>query len=186
MNRRYKNKPLLPRVWLMTDPRLDGQLLHAVQRLPVRSGVIFRHYHLDEDTRHKLFLAVRRICRRRGHRLLLAGSERRAIHWHADGYHDHNSTRQKSRRLIHSAPVHNHHEIQKAKHAGADMVLLSPLFATASHINARPLGRTYFMQLAKLCSDKTVIALGGMNARKGLTVNVKHIDGWAAIGAFMI
>ena len=186
MIRRHKNTPRIPRIWLMTDARLDGQLWAAVQRLPFGSGVIFRHYHLGEHDRKKLFRSIHTLCRRRGHMLILAGSEKAALRWHADGFHNRVGPRTTSHRLLRSAPVHNAREIATALRMGADILLLSPLFATASHKDARPLGRTRFAQLAGLAKGQSVIALGGMNARKGATLPARHVYGWAAIDAFKI
>ncbi len=175
----------LPRIWLMTDPRFGADLLPAIQRLPARSGVIFRHYQLDEQDRRALFTNVRRICMRRGHMLLLAGDERTALRWHADGFHSAQEKRQ-SKIMIHSAPVHDRRELAKARFAGTDLVLLSPIFATVSHPGARPLGITAFIALAKQGGALKVIALGGMNARNAATLDKRVVHGWAAIDAFRI
>jgi len=123
----------LPKIWLMTDERLGDDLLPAIQRLPARSGVIFRHYHLDAAARKFLFGQVMRMCRRRGHVLLLAGDERTAIRWHADGFHQRS---RRAARLRHSAPVHDAREIAVMKAARQDLVCLSPIFATNSRHGA--------------------------------------------------
>ena len=170
----------LPKIWLMTDERLGDDLLPAIQRLPARSGVIFRHYHLDAAARKSLFGQVMRICRRRGHVLLLAGDERTAIRWHADGFHQRS---QRASQLLHSAPVHDAREIAGVKAARPDLVLLSPIFATNSHPGARPLGPLAFNRLAKLALPSRIIALGGMNRRNAQMLSLRLIHGWAAIDA---
>lgn len=63
----------LPKIWLMTDARFGDDQLRAIQQLPARSGVVFRHYDLATQQRRALFAQVLRICRRRGHIVLLAG-----------------------------------------------------------------------------------------------------------------
>ena len=171
----------LPKIWLMTDARLGGDLLPAIQRLPARSGVIFRHYHLDAAAQKFLFGQVMRICRRRGHVLLLAGDERTAIRWRADGFHQRS---QRASRLLHSAPVHNVREIAGMKAASPDLVFLSPIFATNSHPGARPLGPLAFNRLATLVSSGRIIALGGMNRRNAPMLSPRLVHGWAAIDAF--
>jgi thiamine-phosphate pyrophosphorylase len=171
----------LPKIWLMTDERLGDDLLPAIQRLPARSGVIFRHYHLDAAARKFLFGQVMRMCRRRGHVLLLAGDERTAMRWHADGFHQRS---QRASRLLHSAPVHDAREIAGVKAARPDLVFLSPIFATNSHPGARPLGPLSFNRIAKLASPSHIIALGGMNRRNAQMLSPRLIDGWAAIDAF--
>jgi thiamine-phosphate pyrophosphorylase len=171
----------LPKIWLMTDERLGDDLLPAIQRLPARSGVIFRHYHLDAAARKFLFGQVMRMCRRRGHVLLLAGDERTAIRWHADGFHQRS---ERASRLLHSAPVHDAREMAGVKAARPDLVFLSPIFATNSHPGARPLGPLSFNRLAKLASPSRIIALGGMNRRNAQMLSPRLIQGWAAIDAF--
>jgi thiamine-phosphate pyrophosphorylase len=171
----------LPKIWLMTDERLGDDLLRAIQRLPARSGVIFRHYHLDAAARKFLFGQVMRMCRRRGHVLLLAGDERTAMRWHADGFHQRS---QRASRLLHSAPVHDAREIAGIKAARPDLLFLSPVYATNSHPGARPLGPLSFNRLAKLASSSGIIALGGMNRRNAQMLLPRLIHGWAAIDAF--
>ena len=171
----------LPKIWLMTDERLGDDLLPAIQRLPARSGVIFRHYHLDAAARKFLFGQVMHMCRRRGHVLLLAGDERTAIRWHADGFHQRS---RRASRLLHSAPVHDAREIAGVKAASPDLLFLSPIFATNSHPGARPLGPLAFNRLAKLASPSHIIALGGMNRRNAQILSPRLIHGWASIDAF--
>jgi thiamine-phosphate pyrophosphorylase len=143
--------------------------------------VVFRHYHLATQQRRALFAQVLRICRRRGHIVLLAGDARTALRWHADGYH------QRSRgetKLLHSAPVHNVREIAEVKRRSPDLVFLSPLFDTNSHPGARPLGPLMFQRLAKLVGPTRVIALGGMTRQRAMMHCPRMIHGWAAIDAF--
>lgn len=170
----------VPKIWLMTDPRLDDCLLSAIQRLPMRSGVVFRHYHLALAERRQLFAKVRRICKRRGHMLVLAGDERQALHWHADGFHGAFT----GAVLQHTMAVHNSHEIAKAKQLKADIVFLSPLYATQSHPGAPTLGIARFQMLAGRVRAAKVMALGGMTRNRACSMAVKHVYGWAAIDAF--
>lgn len=171
----------LPKIWLMTDARFGDDQLRAIQRLPARSGVVFRHYHLATQQRRALFAQVLRICRRRGHILLLAGDARTALRWHADGFHQ-RSPRHKG--LLHSAPVHNTTEIADVKQGRPDLLFLSPLFDTNSHPSARPLGPLMFQRLAKLAGPKRIIALGGMTRPAACMLGPRSIHGWAAIDAF--
>ena len=171
----------LPKIWLMTDARFGDDLLPAIQRLPARSGVIFRHYHLATQQRRRLFCQVQRICRRRGHILLLASDARTAMRWHADGFH------QRSRgngRQLHSAAVHDVRELARIRPFQPDLLLLSPLFATKSHDGARPLGPLAFNRLAKVAGQPAIIALGGMNQRNAMMLSPQMVHGWAAIDAF--
>ena len=172
----YKKRPL-PKIWLMTDPRLGDGLLAAVRKLPAGSGVVFRHYQLPTDERLSLFRQIQRICRQRGHVLILAGQS----DWNADGVHRRPRFRPKQ---ILTMPVHSLREIKDAQHLGADLMFLSPVFATRSHLGSSTLGVRQFSILAKLASPAKVIALGGMTRNKAQTITKRAAYGWAGIDAF--
>jgi thiamine-phosphate pyrophosphorylase len=180
MQNRQPSQHPVPKIWLMTDPRLGQSLLKAIQHLPMRSGVVFRHYQLTDAERRTLFHKVRRICARRGHILLLAGSGVQSRRWHADGFHG----RRTGQADWHSAPVHAAREIEQAKRMGADILFLSPLFPTQSHPSARSLGLARFMILARLAYPAKVIALGGMTRNRARALDARRVHGWAAIDAF--
>ena len=188
MSRRQTPRPdnvKLPRIWLMTDSRFGDDLLPAIKRLPPGSGVIFRHYDLTPEARRTLFRQVRRLCRQRNHKLLLAGAEAEARRWRADGYHA-RAGRLRSIRMIRSAPVHNQHELAEARRNGVDLVFVSPVFETASHPSSRTLGRAGLLALARMADFTKVIALGGMDSNKAAFLNRKIVYGWAAIDAFRL
>jgi thiamine-phosphate pyrophosphorylase len=171
-----------PTIWLMTDARFGSDLLPAIRRLPFGSGVIFRHYHLAPDERRALFGAVRSVCRRRGHMLVMAGSEITALRWNADGFHG-RSGRTRSN-LPRTAPVHDRAELREALRNRVGLVLISPLFSTNSHPGNRPLGRLAFNSLARQSGPASVLALGGIDRHRAQTLNRTIIHGWAAIDAF--
>ena len=161
----------------MTDPRLGDGLQAAVRKLPAGSGVVFRHYQTPTGERLSLFRQIQRICRQRGHVLLLAGPS----DWSADGVHG----RERSRPTqILSMPVHSLREIRDAQRLGADLMFLSPVFATRSHHAARALGLLQFSRLAKLVGPTKVIALGGMTRNKAQSLTHRVGYGWAGIDAF--
>jgi thiamine-phosphate pyrophosphorylase len=169
-----------PKIWLMTDERFGDELLRAIRRLPSASGVIFRHYHLDEAARRRLFRQVRKICGQRGQMLFLAGPEWQALRWRADGFHSRTALLKSS--LPRSAPVHNRAELREATRNHADLVFISPIFPTDSHPDGRVLGRLGFNVLAKQARSAEVVALGGMNAKRALGLRLAY--GWAAIDTF--
>ena len=167
----------LPKIWLMTDERQGDALFDALARLPRGAGVIFRHHATPPAERRPLFEQVRRIAKRKGLLLILAGTPRDAIGWHADGNHG----RSPHRARIRTAPAHNALELIAAERAGADLILLSPVFATRSHPGKQGLGRVRFNALAQV-TKRPIIALGGMTAKRARSLN--GIYGWAAIDAW--
>jgi thiamine-phosphate pyrophosphorylase len=166
----------LPRLWLMTDERQS--VWPALARLPRGSGIVFRHYRLPPAERRQLFEQVRREARRKRHWLLLAGPPALARCWGADGSHD--SCRRPG---LFSAPAHSLRELRAAERAGAVLVFVSPVFATRSHPGGRTLGPSRFGLLARQ-SRVPVIALGGVNGRRGHGLAPLGAYGWAGIDAW--
>ena len=167
----------LPRLWLMTDERQGDGLMRALERLPrARAGIVFRHHATPEPERRRLFEAVRGFARARRLMLLLAGPAELARAWDADGSHGRGPGRG-----FRSAPVHDLAEMRGAERDGADLLFLSPVFATRTHPGAQPLGPARFNALARR-TKLQVIALGGMNRIRARRLRGAH--GWAAIDAW--
>jgi thiamine-phosphate pyrophosphorylase len=161
----------LPRLWLMTDERQGDGLWEALERLPRGAGIVFRHYGLTAKERRRLFLTVKMTAKRR-RLILLTGRER---YRGADGAHG-------ARHGV-SASAHNLRELRAAERGGAAFVFVSPVFSTRSHPEARTLGRVRFGLLAHQ-ARVLVIALGGMDARKGRSLKALGAYGWAGIDAW--
>ena len=161
----------LPRIWLLSDARNDAVLEHVLARLPKGSGFVFRHYHLPPDERRARFNVLRRLCARRGIRVVLAGSAQQAHRWGADASYGAGET---------LGTAHSLRELRQLRRAAA--VLLSPVHATRSHPGAPSLGEVRFLLLAK-ASPVPVIALGGMTGRRAARLLRKggKVHGWAAI-----
>lgn len=171
----------LPKLWLMTDERQGGHLWLALKGLPRGSGVIVRHYGLEKKARRALIERIRKIARARRLTLIVAGSAKMAHAARTDGFHK-RSPHIGPRTLLRTVAVHTLTELRLAEHIGADLVFLSPAFATESHPDAKPLGRSRFTKLAR-ASHIPVIALGGMNAQRARSLKQFGIYGWAGIGA---
>ncbi len=171
-----------PGMWLFTDERNDPLLERAIMRLPRRSGIVFRHYHLQEPLRRARFEQVKKLARRRGHIVFLAGTPALAKRCRADGVHGLIKRRSQLGGLLHSAPVHDAREIHRANRSSADIFFLSPVFSTRSHPGQRPLNPAQTKRLAALCNG-TVIYLGGMNRQRYRMRKNHQTHGWAAIDA---
>lgn len=176
---RMRPRHPLPRTWLLTDERQGDALWTALRRLPRGSGVIVRHYSLNDTARAALFKRIRAIARSRGLTLLLSGSPEQGRLWGADGSYAGSPEGKAS--LV---GVHGLKEIRQAERGGAAMVMLSPLFPTRSHLNARSLGIPRFAALAR-ATRLPVIALGGVDARHAPLLERIGAYGWAGIDAFI-
>lgn len=167
----------LPTTWLMTDERMGERLFAAIGRLPEGAGIVFRHYSLPEAERRAVFDRVRAATP--GHLLLLAGTADQARAWGADGSHGRGPGDG-----LRSAPVHDLDEIRAAERDGADLLFLSPVFATRSHPGAAPLGLDRFAALVR-ATRLPVIALGGMNAARARETAALGAYGWAGIDVWL-
>ena len=153
-------------MWLVSDGRNDTGLERALRRLPRGSGFVYRHHHLPPAERIARFERLARIAEARGHTIVVAGG----------GYGPALSLPRRPGTLR-LATAHNLREIGQANRAGADAVLLSPVFPTRSHLQAKPLGPARFRLLARY-SKAPVIALGGMTRHRARAL---HWPRWAAI-----
>lgn len=169
----------LPAIWLVSDARNDAGLERALMRLPRGSGLIFRHYHLDPAARRARFDGLRRIARRRGHAVVLAGSPGQARAWGADGAYGAPRLLAGGPALLRLATVHSLREMRQCSRA--DALLLSPVFPTRSHPGSATLGVVRFRLLAGR-SRVPVIALGGMGQ---LAAQRLRWSRWAAIDSFI-
>lgn len=161
----------------MTDERQGDLLWRALDALPRGSGIVFRHYSLSPSARRMLFDRVKRVARRRGLMLLLAGPPSRAAAWGADGAHGRFS-RIGAGPMIVSRPVHDAAELRAAHHA--DIVFISPVFATRSHPGGKVLGLGGFAALLAQ-APMPAIALGGLDARRAKRLLAMGAYGWAGI-----
>jgi thiamine-phosphate pyrophosphorylase len=170
-----KRHPPFPRIWLVSDRRNDTGLEAAIARLPRRSGLIFRHYHLHSDRRRARFAELRRAARRRGHLLYLSADPRTARRWGADGVYGPPDRLARGPGIPRLVTVHTLRELRRAGRAMA--VAVSPIFTTRSHPGARPLGITGFRAIARHALVPA-IALGGMTERRARALGIAR---WAAI-----
>ncbi len=168
----------LPRLWLMTDERI-ADAPSAVARLPRGAGVVFRHHATEAKQRRTLFSQIKRICRARRLMLILADTPAKARAWGADGAHHRSALKSLNLRTV---AVHDRRELQVARQTGADLVFVSPVFATRSHPGAETLGAVRLGLLSGVWRDRT-IALGGMNPKNFRRLRSLGLRGWAAIDA---
>ena len=166
--------------------RCDGlEPLAIAARLPRGSGVIYRDYAAPDRAAYAAEMA--KLARRRGLVLLVAGDAALARAVGAAGLHlpEHRL----GRRLppppgggLVTAAVHSRQAILRAARAGVDAVLLSPVFATKSHPDARPIGPHRLARLLRV-SCLPVYALGGIDATRARRLPPR-LAGIAALRAF--
>lgn len=177
----------MPLVLLMTDDRRLANPEAAIGRLPPGSAVIFRHY--DAPDRLTVARWLKHVCCRHNVHFLVAADPRLAVAVRADGLHlpepllrqgSRRWRRWRRRRWLVTAAAHSPSAIRRAASAGVDAVLVSPVFATASHPDAVTLG---VLRFARLCrtAPVPVYALGGVGVHTVIRLKGVHISGIAGI-----
>ncbi|MFZ2468835.1 MAG: thiamine phosphate synthase [Parvibaculum sedimenti] len=171
-------KRKLPTLILMTDATRAPDPAEALACAPKGAAVIYRAYGLSPI--YADLVRLGRMARRKGVRLLIAGNLQAV----ADGAHfPEYIIRQSTERrfagrarpgFLVTAAAHSERAVIAAARAGADAVLISPVFATRSHPGAKPLGPVRFARLAVMAHVRglAVYALGGMttdDARRRLS-----------------
>lgn len=154
-----KRRQTLPVAWFVADARSDEDLWRIVRSLPGGSGVLVLHCGMAKGKRARLLARLRRIAA--GRRLVVADEK-----------------------AGDSARVHDLAELRSAGLRRVPMVLLSPVFPTASHPDWNPLPRLRAAALLRL-AKAPVVALGGMDARRFAKVRPLGFAGWAGIGAWL-
>jgi thiamine-phosphate pyrophosphorylase len=184
----------LPALILLTDEHRLADPSAAVARLPKGSAVIVRHYGLPDVERAALVRKLRIVSRAHGVALLVAVTGAadialaRAVG--AEGLHlpEWRVRRGLCRALrgrkpdwLMTAAAHSLPALRRAAAHGADAVLLSPVFATASHADARPLGALRLAAWVR-ASRVPVYALGGLTDRSAARLRGTAVWGIATIG----
>jgi thiamine-phosphate pyrophosphorylase len=169
----------IPPLWLFTDADRLQDPRASVARLPRGlAGVVLRHDgHKD---RARLGRDLARICRARRLSLVVAGDARLAAALHA-GVHLRGGRWPGAVRVkgFITSSAHGFPDCRRAAHAGATLVFLSPVFATASHPGAPSLGPMRWSRLMRGASIAAA-ALGGIDGR---TVRALPRDVTQAVGA---
>ncbi len=170
----------------LTDRRRIENPEPILAALPRGAAVIYRDY--DNPRRAGVAARYRSICGARGVLFLVAGDIGLACAIGADGLHLpartlSSSAYRREKRLLLTAACHDAAELARAGAAGADLALLSPVFATPSHPGAEHLGADRFKALAA-ASPVPVLALGGVDETNAPLLAGRNISGIAAISAF--
>jgi thiamine-phosphate pyrophosphorylase len=169
-----------PKFALLSDDARLPDPRPLLNRLPPGAWVIFRNYRASG--RAESAAALAQACRARRLVLLVAGDFDLAVRLGA-GLHLPEGMarrmpprillwRKRTKRLLTVAA----HSRAALNAKGADAALLSPLFATASHPESRPLGLLRFRRLVR-GARLPVVALGGITAK-----TVRQIQGSGAAG----
>ena len=175
------NQPQWPREWLMTDERIGERLREAIDRLPVGSGVVFRHYSMAREERAELAAFVAGRCRDRGLILSIASDVELALSLDAALVHNPSDD---PVRLPMSRSAHSLAEARDACDAGATLLFVAPVYPTRSHPGRPNLGHERAVEIARSCPIPS-IALGGVDRANFAPLQRDGFYGWAGIDAWL-
>jgi thiamine-phosphate pyrophosphorylase len=183
---RVRGKPL-PRLLFLTDPARTPEPQAAIERLPRGAAVIYRAF----GARDALAIG-RKLARaaRRGGVLFLVGADAAlAARLGADGIHLPERSARAAAGIKRTRPTwlvtcaaHSAAAVVRAGRAGADAVVVSPVFESRSPSAGRPLGALRFRQLTR-AARTPVYALGGVNAQTARQLIGSEAAGIAAVDA---
>jgi thiamine-phosphate pyrophosphorylase len=170
-----------PHFLYFTDPQRTPNPELIIATLPRGCGVVYRAFGARSAVRKGRDLI--RIARRRGLTFFVGADSRLAAQLGADGVHlpertagrrGHNLSL-KSRFWL-SAAAHDEPAVRRARAAGIEAVVISPVFPSASPSAGRAMGVFTFARLARL-TVLPAYALGGVNQR-----TIRRLKGAGAVG----
>ena len=177
----------MPRLLFFTDPVRTPDPEVVASRLPPGAAVVYRAFGAKDALARGRRLA--KVARRRRLVFLVGADAGLAARLMADGAHMPERDCARARALKRLRPgwlvtcaAHSLPAALAAKRAGADAVVVSPIFESRSPSAGRPLGPLRFAQIARRAGGP-VYALGGVNPATARRLIGSGAAGVAAIEA---
>lgn len=177
----------MPALLFFTDPERTPDPQADAEHLAAGAAVVFRPFGASDAPARALRL--RTLTRRRGLLLLVGADVKLAAAAHADGVHLPERLAWRARRIKAQRPcwivttaAHSMTAARRAAQAGADAVVVSAVFPSASASAGRPLGVLRLAAIARV-AGAPVYALGGVNARTAARLVGLKLIGLAGVEA---
>lgn len=174
---------------LFTDPVRTPDPVAIARRLPRGAGVVYRAF--GEAGAIEQGRTLANMCRRRGLMFLVGADSALAARLGADGVHLPERLAFRAGRLLAlrsrfrvTAAAHSLPAARRAAKAGAEAIVVSPVFPSRSPSAGRPLGLFGLAQIVRN-AGAPVCALGGVNARSARRLKLTGVAGLAAVEAFV-
>ncbi|MFT6077795.1 MAG: thiamine-phosphate pyrophosphorylase [Myxococcota bacterium] len=183
----------LPQMFFFTDRKRIENIFEVVEYLPKNTAIIIREYDLEYSDRLEFSQKIAAIAKQNKQIVLVGKSWKLARQIRADGVHfsDLDSNiflPQNCKKMILSFSCHHPKSLIRAKKLNADLVFFSPVFATKSHPNKKPVGIFALRNFAKRTSLKSNIptfALGGINENNVKLLSGAFVSGFGGISNFL-
>jgi thiamine-phosphate pyrophosphorylase len=187
LGRRARAGKPLPPLLFFTDPERTPDIAAAMRRLPRGAGVVYRAFGAADAPVVARRLA--NLARNRGLVLLIGADAALAAAAGAHGVHLPERLASRARRLkaahprwIVTAAAHSLTAARRAAAAGADAVVVSAVFPSASPSAGPPIGPLRLAALARSAGGP-VYALGGVNNETARRLLGAGLVGLAAVEA---
>lgn len=178
---------VLPNLLFFTDPSRMASPEAVAERLPVGAGIVFRAFGAEDAVEQGRRL--RAIADARGLLLLAGAHPGLAEGIGADGLHmperlagEIPKLRAEHGRYLITVAAHGLKAVQAAARAGADAVVVSPVFPSRSPSAGEPLGVEGLKALVS-ATDLPVYALGGVRVDTAAQLAGSGVVGIAAVEA---
>jgi thiamine-phosphate pyrophosphorylase len=168
----------VPWLWVMGDKTRLPDPSTIIADLTFGSGVIVRH--TDEAVKSQIAKRVMAARHSARIKVLISDDWRLAAALRCDGVHIPEAAAKtiapgfrlwrKARRRLVTTSAHGLPALIQTKKVGADLVFLSPVLPTQSHLQSKPLGR-FMLALLTRRVKTPIAALGGINASTLVQLN---------------
>jgi thiamine-phosphate pyrophosphorylase len=175
-----------------TDKVRVKNIFDVINNLSKNSAIIIREYGLNKSQRLDFAKQIINVAKKRSIKVFIGKDWRLAIQLKADGVHfsDYDNitkcfwkSHKISKKLLISYSCHYQKSIKKAEKYGCDLIFYSPIFATSTHPQQKPIG---VFGLRKLISKTSIpiYALGGIDQNNMKILNNCNIAGIGGISIF--
>ena len=197
--KKSSSKKDLPVSVFFSNRAVITSLESTIKHLPKNSAIIIREYDLEEKNREIFAKKIVALARPLGLKILVGKDLSLAKKIKADGVHFSDFDKlplqffqQKNfpEKFIFSFYCHNLKSALKAQKSGFDMIFISPIFPTTSHLNTKNMG---LKNLAKISlktkstpyCESSFYALGGINSQNLSSIRKLNLAGFGAISLFL-
>ncbi len=197
--KKSSSKKDLPVSVFFSNRAFITSLESTIKHLPKNSAIIIREYDLEEKDREIFAKKIAALARPLGLKILVGKDLSLAKKIKADGVHFSDFDKlplqffqQKNfpEKFIFSFSCHNLKSALKAQKSCFDMIFISPIFPTTSHLNTKNMG---LKNLAKISlktkstpyCESSFYALGGINSQNLSSIRKLNLAGFGAISLFL-
>lgn len=203
INKFKKRNQKLPVSVFFTDRKRVEDFSVVIKSLPRNSAIIIREYDLEKNDRENFAKEIIKIAKLEGFICLIGKDIDLAKKLKADGVHfsDFDKLSAKilnrsgfNKKFIFSFACHDENSIKKAQKLKADMIFISPIFPTLSHLNTKNIGLKNLSKISLKTKNNiygknrfspAIYALGGINQSNISAIRKFNLSGFAAISLFL-